>query len=910
MPGNVRSVLEMPHHFHSHFHSRFRARWPFPEWTQHGREFPKESSVGHWIEEQAARNPRGIAVVHGEEQIDFGDLNRRADRVAGRLRALGVRADDVVGVCWDHSIGWLAALLGVWKAVGAFLPVDANSFDGPWREALEDANVKVILAETKYRDRLSVAQVEIVSQSDLERGNEAEADLSENHVREHVPLEGLAAVIFAKDCGGPAQGLMITHRQVAHYFAALDRLLGKEPGVWLTVPNLPWHFSVFELFWALARGFKIVLGPEHRERGASRPTPGSARGKGMEFSLFYFACDDAARTGDKYRLLVEGAKFADENGFTAVWTPERHFHRFGGLYPNPSVTSAALAMITKRLQLRAGSVVLPLHNPIRVAEEWSVVDNLSQGRVAIAFAPGWHANDFVIAPERFPDRRQALARQIELVRKLWRGESIRSVNGAGAEINVKIFPRPVQPELPIWVTASGSAETFRFAGEVGANVLTHLLGQTIGELAAKIAQYRKAWRERDHQTGSGHVTLMLHTFVADDFAALQGRVRKPFREYLQTSTDLFRNARTPNPGSGDTCDRAAASAESVGQDNDAVMEYAFQRYFRENGMFGTPEVCAAMVKRLQAIGVDEIACLIDFGVEDELVLRHLSSLAEVRKWDQRNGDSETNDQVWSAFIRRHHVTHVQCSASLAQELTSASEGFGALKSVRRLFINDGVLAPGVMRRRDEGFKGKIHHLCGAAEKFVCGSHLNMEPDHDFVAIESSVLEAQRFVLNDRLEPVSAGVVGHLFIGVENGPRGYLNRPERTAERFLPHPYSLSPGARLFRTNQRARYRADGDIELLSDRDEPEPLQDRGAESPASRPPSWTPTEARLVDIWRSLFGRNDVTPKHSFFELGGQSLLATELIMRVRETFQVELPMSRLFTSPTIAALAGLIDAS
>ena len=101
----------------------------------------------------------------------------------------------------------------------------------------------------------------------------------------------------------------------------------------------------------------------------------------IDFSLFYFAADAAEAAGGKYRLLLEGAKYADEHGFSAVWTPERHFHPFGGLYPNAALTGAAVAAVTRRIGIRAGSVVLPLHNPIRVAEEWSVVDNLSNGRV-------------------------------------------------------------------------------------------------------------------------------------------------------------------------------------------------------------------------------------------------------------------------------------------------------------------------------------------------------------------------------------------------------------------------------------------------------------------------------------------------------------------------------------------------
>src|SRR3954471_10644405 len=117
----------------------------------------------------------------------------------------------------------------------------------------------------------------------------------------------------------------------------------------------------------------------------------------MDLSLFYFA-DDSAADGDRYRLLLEGARVADANNFTAVWTPERHFHPFGGLYPNPSVTSAAIAAVTERVKIRAGSIVAPLHHPLRIAEEWSVVDNLSHGRAGVSFASGWHATDFALKP--------------------------------------------------------------------------------------------------------------------------------------------------------------------------------------------------------------------------------------------------------------------------------------------------------------------------------------------------------------------------------------------------------------------------------------------------------------------------------------------------------------------------------
>src|SRR6185369_15349311 len=116
----------------------------------------------------------------------------------------------------------------------------------------------------------------------------------------------------------------------------------------------------------------------------------------------------------------------------------------------------------------------------------------------------------------------------------WRGEAVALPNGAGTPTQVRIQPRPVQPELPVWVTAAGSPDTFRTAGVLGAHVLTHLLGQSVEELAEKVRIYREARRAAGH-SGEGRVTLMLHTFVGEDDATVREAVRRPFSQYLRSS---------------------------------------------------------------------------------------------------------------------------------------------------------------------------------------------------------------------------------------------------------------------------------------------------------------------------------------------------------------------------------------
>jgi natural product biosynthesis luciferase-like monooxygenase protein len=352
------------------------------------------------------------------------------------------------------------------------------------------------------------------------------------------------------------------------------------------------------------------------------PSGAPATSDGMAFSLFFFASDDQQEEGAPYRLLIDAARFADDHGFAAVWTPERHFHPFGGIFPNPAVTGAAIAAITKRIQIRAGSVVLPIHHPVRVAEEWAVVDNLSNGRVAVSFASGWHANDFVFAPDNYFERREVMAQEIETVRRLWRGDAASYRAGDGRQVDVRIWPRPVQPELPIWVTAFGSPDTFRLAGRIGAGVLTHLLGQSVLDLGAKIALYRGARQTSGLDPASGQIAVMLHTYVGDHVDAVREKVRRPFIQYLRTSVDLARV--------GEQAGLAMDGEHYRPSTVDAFLQATFDRYFATNTLFGTPETCAPLVERLGDVGVTEIACLIDFGVDIDSVLQGLGALDRLR----------------------------------------------------------------------------------------------------------------------------------------------------------------------------------------------------------------------------------------------------------------------------------------
>jgi amino acid adenylation domain-containing protein len=263
-----------------------------------------------------------------------------------------------------------------------------------------------------------------------------------------------------------------------------------------------------------------------------------------------------------------------------------------------------------------------------------------------------------------------------------------------------------------------------------------------------------------------------------------------------------------------------------------------------------------------------------------------------------------------------------------------------------------------------------------------------------------ISNVQVYVLDPHLNPVPIGVPGELHIGGDGLARGYLNQPKLTAEKFIPRPFSPEPGARLYKTGDLVRYRADGQLEFLGRIDQqvklrgfrielgeieavlrqycsvreavvlaredvlgdkhlvaylvphqqsasfvselrsflqeklPEymipstfvlldglPLTPNGKVDRRKLPLSEqirpemerscvaprTPVEKMLAAIWVEILGLQQVGVEDNFFHLGGHSLLAMQLVSRIRNTLHVELPLRRLFESPTIVGLAQAI---
>lgn len=333
--------------------------------------------------------------------------------------------------------------------------------------------------------------------------------------------------------------------------------------------------------------------------------------------LFFSDVREDVPDAEKYAFMRELAIFGDREGFTAVYLPERHFSKFGSIYANSAVVAAYLIPQTKRIRFRTAGVSLPLHHPAEIVECWAMNDVLSGGRVDLGFGSGWSHADFIYSPENYEDRKRICSERIPIVQKLWRGEAVAFPGPGGETVPVTIYPRPIQKELNVWLLVAQNDDAFSYAGEHGYNVFTMLFGIDLEGLGRKIGIYRKGREKAGFDPETGVISLMLHTFLHKERAAVEAAVEAPFRAYIESSMNAHVKAGMGNDAGGIS---AAGKAK--------ILEYSYQRYYR-TALFGDIADGKRIVDAAIGAGVNDIACLLDFGVEYSIVKNSLPYLKEL-----------------------------------------------------------------------------------------------------------------------------------------------------------------------------------------------------------------------------------------------------------------------------------------
>ena len=227
-------------------------------------------------------------------------------------------------------------------------------------------------------------------------------------------------------------------------------------------------------------------------------------------------------------------------------------------------------------------------------------------------------------PEAYERRTQRMFDGIDELSTLWRGGTVTRRNGAGQSIEVRTYPTPVQRELPMWLTAAGNPETFRRAGEMGFGVLTHMFHQDLPELEDKVRLYRSAFQSSGHDPEKARVAVTLHTFGAETLEDVRRDAKDAYCDYLRNNLGLLKQLAFSQ---GQSMDVGSLPRTEL----DEMLHWLFDKFVGGRSLLGTVESCQQTCRDLAAAGVNEIACLLDFGPDVDAILRnlrHLSELAE------------------------------------------------------------------------------------------------------------------------------------------------------------------------------------------------------------------------------------------------------------------------------------------
>jgi alkanesulfonate monooxygenase SsuD/methylene tetrahydromethanopterin reductase-like flavin-dependent oxidoreductase (luciferase family) len=342
----------------------------------------------------------------------------------------------------------------------------------------------------------------------------------------------------------------------------------------------------------------------------------------MHFGIFMeFGSRPSVSEAESFREGFRLVDAAEDLGLDGVWLAELHFNPARSVLSSPIVVASSIATRTERLRIGMAVHVLPLNNPLRIAEEVATVDQISEGRFEFGVGRSGFARSYDLYGVPYVESRERFQEALNIILEAWKGDTFSYDGDFYSFEGAVVSPRPHQQPHPPLRIAATTAETFPRLGREGHPIFVGLRGMDIPELKGNLKEYRRAWHEAGHD-GDGDVSLRIPVYAAETEGAALEEPQDSINAYFNRMGSLLRDSATGRAG-GDSDLRQGRA--------DRLATMSYEEMLQTKVAFGTGEGLIDRFFRLkEELGLDGVVAELNAGglIPEEAVTRSLKIMTQ------------------------------------------------------------------------------------------------------------------------------------------------------------------------------------------------------------------------------------------------------------------------------------------
>ena len=342
----------------------------------------------------------------------------------------------------------------------------------------------------------------------------------------------------------------------------------------------------------------------------------------MHFGIFMeFGSRPSVSEAESFREGFRLVDSAEDMGLDGVWLAELHFNPVRSVLSSPIVVASSIATRTEKLRIGMAVHVLPLSNPLRIAEEVATVDQISEGRFEFGVGRSGFARSYDLYGVPYVESRERFGEALNIILEAWKGEPFSFDGDFYSFEGAVVSPQPYQRPHPPLRIAATTAETFPRLGKEGRPIFVGLRGMDVPELRGCVKEYRKAWHEAGHD-GNGDVFLRIPVYAAESEEAALHEPQDSINAYFNRMGSLLRDAST---------NRASADAGQRQGRADRLATMTYEEMLETKVAFGTSEMLVDRFSELEEeLGLDGVVAELNAGglIPEEAVTRSLRIMTQ------------------------------------------------------------------------------------------------------------------------------------------------------------------------------------------------------------------------------------------------------------------------------------------